>query len=100
MLLHRTVARSSLLLGRECYHRSFASSSSPTVLLLDDIELAKEELGQLKEQAEVVRSQAKSREDFIKEVKGLSNVTALYRHFGGARSIKVCDLSEGKGTSC
>jgi len=65
------------------------STSSPTVLLLDDIELATNEMAKLKGQAQVVQMQAKSRREFIEEVKGLSNLKAIYRHFGGARSIKV-----------
>lgn len=59
------------------------------MLLLDDVELAEGELDKLKQQATVVRSQSTSRQGFIEEVNSLKNIKALYRHFGGARSIKV-----------
>ncbi|UZJ51554.1 hypothetical protein CBS101457_000874 [Exobasidium rhododendri] len=94
MNLLRTNAARTTWLGQPSQVRSFGSTSHiraalPTVLLLDDIELANEELAQLRKQAEVVRSQADSRQSFVQEVNSLPNVVALYRHFGGARSIKI-----------
>lgn len=60
-------------------------------MLLDDILLAKTELGQLEQAANVVRSAAKDRAAFIEEAQA-TKPDALYRHFGGAKSIKVSRL--------
>lgn len=60
-----------------------------TVVLLDDVELAKTELNQLQSRADVRRSEAKDRQSFVKEMQDWKP-KALYRHFGGARSVKVC----------
>ena len=79
--------------------RSFSSSTrifadKPQVLLLDEINFAKTELEQLQSVAEIVASASKSRDEFIKDLQGkYSNISAIYRHFGGARSIKVSQHS-------
>ncbi|PWN53056.1 hypothetical protein IE53DRAFT_222883 [Violaceomyces palustris] len=78
--------------SRSDLHTSSSSSSKPKVLLLDEIKLAEKELQLLQSKAQVVRSTATSREDLIRKfsTKGdYSDVVGIYRHFGGARSIKV-----------
>lgn len=71
--------------------RTFTASAcrgKDKVLLLDDILLATADRERLASKADVTLSRAKDRKQFIEEINGLQP-TALYRHFGGARSIKV-----------
>lgn len=77
-------------------HRSLGrhlhSASKSKVLLLDQIKLAKTELDQLSEVASVVESTATSRQELIHKFQAggeYAQVVGIYRHFGGARSIKV-----------
>lgn len=58
------------------------------VLLLDEILLAKHDRKKLEKEAEVIVSQAKDRDGFLKEIQSIQP-KALYRHFGAARSIKI-----------
>ncbi|KAN0060891.1 hypothetical protein ACQY0O_006625 [Thecaphora frezii] len=73
------------------FHSSAAPQApKPKVLLLDEIKLALPELDRLKDKAEVIASSAKSRDDLISQFGAqLSDVVGIYRHFGGARSVKI-----------
>lgn len=70
-----------------------SSSSQSTVLLLDKIELAGDDLTRLQKEAKVVELQAKTRKEFIEEANSIKNLVAIYRHFGGNKSVKVGSLS-------
>ncbi|EPQ28186.1 uncharacterized protein PFL1_04015 [Pseudozyma flocculosa PF-1] len=74
--------------------RRWASSqaSKPKVLLLDEIKLATAELERLKGKADVLTSSAKTRDELISRFApsgDYADVVGIYRHFGGARSVKV-----------
>ncbi|SNX82777.1 related to 2-hydroxyacid dehydrogenase [Melanopsichium pennsylvanicum] len=69
-----------------------ASKDKPKVLLLDQVKLATTELSQLSNVANVVESTAKTRQELLDKFKNggeYSDVVGIYRHFGGARSIKI-----------
>lgn len=83
-----TSSRLPVLASRSHLH----SASKPKVLLLDQIKLATTELGQLSKVANVVESTAKTRQELIEKFQSggeYAQVVGIYRHFGGARSIKV-----------
>ncbi len=80
--------------SRSQFHSSayVASSSKPKVLLLDQIKLATDELSQLSKVANVVESAAKTRQDLVDKFKSggeYSDIVGIYRHFGGARSVRI-----------
>ncbi|KAJ1019416.1 hypothetical protein NDA16_004533 [Ustilago loliicola] len=87
------------MLARSSFHSSArvaaaVSNGKPKVLLLDQIKLATTELSQLAKVADVVESTAKTRKELIDQFKSggeYSDVVGIYRHFGGARSIKIAD---------
>lgn len=89
----------SQLLAHSSFHSSARaaaaaspSNGKPKVLLLDQIKLATTELSQLAKVANVVESTAKTRQELIDKFKSggeYSDVVGIYRHFGGARSIKI-----------
>lgn len=59
---------------------------------MDQIKLATPELKQLSSVADVIESTAKSRQELIDKFKSggeYAQVVGIYRHFGGARSIKI-----------
>ncbi len=77
---------------RSHFHSSSAVCAKPKVLLLDQIKLATSELKQLSSVADVIESTAKSRQELIDKFKSggeYAQVVGIYRHFGGARSIKI-----------
>ncbi|EST06038.1 D-isomer specific 2-hydroxyacid dehydrogenase, NAD-binding [Kalmanozyma brasiliensis GHG001] len=82
----------SFLPSRSHFHSTSSAAAKPKVLLLDQIKLATPELKQLSNIADVVESNAKSRQELIDKFKSggeYAKVVGIYRHFGGARSIKV-----------
>ncbi|SPO22283.1 related to 2-hydroxyacid dehydrogenase [Ustilago trichophora] len=92
------VRTQSSLLSRSHFHSTAAyaaaaaSTGKPKVLLLDQIKLATTELGQLSNVANLVESTAKTRQELVEKFKSggeYSDVVGIYRHFGGARSIKI-----------
>ncbi|CDR88109.1 related to 2-hydroxyacid dehydrogenase [Sporisorium scitamineum] len=91
-------SKASFLPSRSQFHStSFVaaattSAGKPKVLLLDQIKLATSELSQLSKVADVVESTAKTRQELIEKFKSggeYAQVVGIYRHFGGARSIKI-----------
>ncbi|SYW80090.1 related to 2-hydroxyacid dehydrogenase [Ustilago bromivora] len=88
----------SQLLARNSFHSTARTraAAKPKVLLLDQIKLATTELNQLSKVATLVESTAKSRQELIEKFKSggeYSDVVGIYRHFGGARSVKITALS-------
>ncbi|KAJ1033156.1 hypothetical protein NDA13_001154 [Ustilago tritici] len=82
------------LLARHSFHSTACTraAAKPKVLLLDQIKLATTELNQLFKVATLVESTAKSRQELIEKFKSggeYSDVVGIYRHFGGARSVKI-----------
>lgn len=81
------------LLFRSHFHSTaYASTAKPKVLLLDQVKLATSELAQLSSVANVVESTAKTRQELVEKFKSggeYSDVVGIYRHFGGARSVKI-----------
>lgn len=69
--------------------QSTQETTQPAVLLLDKIDFAHDELTRLKKEANVVASKAKTREEFAEEANSIKDLVAIYRHFGGSRSVKV-----------
>ena len=72
--------------GRACY------STRPQVLLMDEVQLAKKDLERLSSHAEVLRNHTQSRDELIRAFSPggpFAQVRGMYRHFGGARSIRV-----------
>lgn len=87
-----TVARTRSQLPSCSHFHSTASAHKPKVLLLDQVKLATPELKQLSSVANVVESTARTRQELIEKFKNggeYSDVVGIYRHFGGARSIKI-----------
>ena len=89
----RLAGRSAASTRRHFHSSSLvAAAAKPKVLLLDQIKLATKELGQLSKLAEVVESTAKTRQELIDRFKSggeYAQVVGIYRHFGGARSVKI-----------
>lgn len=74
------------------YVASATSTRKPKVLLLDQVKLATAELNQLSSVANVIQSTATTRHELIQRFKrggDYSDVVGIYRHFGGARSIRI-----------
>ena len=72
--------------GHACY------STRPQVLLMDEVQLAKKDLERLSSHAEVLRNHTQSRDELIRAFSPggpFAQVRGMYRHFGGARSIRV-----------
>ncbi|WFC93393.1 glyoxylate reductase [Malassezia brasiliensis] len=72
--------------------RALATSARPKVLLLDEIQLATKDLDRLAQTADVLRNDAQSRDEFLEAVSPggkYSDIRGLYRHFGGARSVRI-----------
>ncbi|WFD34521.1 glyoxylate reductase [Malassezia cuniculi] len=68
------------------------STARPQVLLMDDILLAHEDLKRLESRADIIRNETKDRAELIRAFESggpYANIKGLYRHFGGARSIRV-----------
>lgn len=59
---------------------------------MDDVQLAKKDLDRLSSHAEVLHNHTKSRDELIRAFAPggpFAHVRGMYRHFGGARSIRV-----------
>ncbi|WFC98801.1 glyoxylate reductase [Malassezia yamatoensis] len=72
--------------------RKLGTSSRPRVLLLDEIQLATNELEKLKESADVLHNETTSRKEFLRAISPggpYDGIRGLYRHFGGAKSIQI-----------
>lgn len=99
-MMMRGVLRLRPVVVRPALRASYSSATRPQVLLMDSIELARTDLERLAAHAEVLvrggrltqRNDTTTRDELKAAFSAggkYSAVSGLYRHFGGARSIRV-----------